>query len=338
VSEKSSSLAWFNITEQEAQNLENECNCLKHNHTLETMRLVPNADFLVSMELDDLPYKFPRNCSLQGLTSEIVIGENYVYATFLELLGQTTGNQTREAVSEQLVDAVNLSIQAQKSTTTHEGSGLNSHTPPDVACLAHVNIDHKKPGLLRVLGEKLHGKEKTTFPPFEDRISLIKKAIRNLVGHKSTSSFFQNCKEIEFAYPESGEFFIASKVNEPESSKQNPHVDTLAPNVRIGETHHCPLFTAVVNITEATGTSVSTIPNENSVSPISILRDFGEAAFKGVFADAQAEIIHGRLPPMTITIFRSNTVHAEVQEKENFLCPYTQSSNYLEFPLLPKGF
>ena len=158
------------------------------------------------------------------------------------------------------------------------------------------------------------------------------------MGHQSTSSFFQNCKEIEFAHPESGEFVIASKANESESNKQNFHVDTLAPNIRIGEAHHCPLFTAVVNITEATGTSVSTIPNGNSVSPTSILRDFGEAAFEGVFADAQAEIIHGRLPPMTITIFRSNTVHAEMQEKENFLCPYTQSSNYLEFPLLPKGF
>jgi len=304
------------------------------------MRLVPNADFLVSMELDDLPSKFPRNCSLQGLKSEIMIGENYVCATFLELLGQTTGNQSREAVSGHLVKTVNLSIQAQKSITTHENSGSNSSTPSDVACLAHVNRNHKKSGWMSVLGEKLHGKEKTTFPSFEDRLSLIKKAIRNLVGHQSTSSFFQNCKETEFAHPESGEFVIASKANESESNKQNFHVDTLAPNIRIGEAHHCPLFTAVVNITEATGTSVSTIPNGNSASPASILRDFGEAAFKEAFADAQAEIIHGRLPPMTITIFRSNTVHAEMQEKEDFFCPYTQSGNRITWNFLfyPKIF
>jgi len=206
VGEKSSNLIWFSVTEQEAKSLEDTCACLKHSHTLETMCIVPDANFLVSMELDGLPGKFPRNCSMQGLESEIMVSKNYVCATFLELLGQTTGDQSREAVSDHLVEVVNLAFQAQKSLATHEDMGFVSSTSLDVVRLAHVNKDHKKSGWMGVMGGKLHDEVKTTSPSFEDRLNLIKGAIRNLVEHSDTSSFFQNCGEIEFAYPESGEF------------------------------------------------------------------------------------------------------------------------------------
>ena len=122
---------------------------------------------------------------------------------------------------------------------------------------------------------------------------------------------------------------IAPNQGEVGSSDQNPHIDTLGSSFEV-ENEICePMYTAVVGVTCGPGTKISNHSFKKGISATTILQEEGPGDFVKLFEGL--ECVDKYLPPMTITIFPSNVIHAGAQGPEDFLCPYTQSKNRITY-------
>jgi len=294
--------------------------------------MIAEPNFLTDLKVDQMPENFPERCGLAKESNEITLGKNFVRANYQFLMEQSKDANSQDSIARMLVKVVEKQLKLHKHETIQLERSEAVDTELAVVALGHTNSIGHASGRMGVMAGDIKDTQDNT-EILESITKDLQNAIRALVSFSTTSHFFKGCHKndggIVFGRPKGGEFVVAPNEGESGSDDRSPHADTLGTSFEIDREFCEPMYTAVIGVTSGPSTKISNHILNEGTSPITILQEDGHVAFGKLFEGL--ECVDKFLPPLTITIFPSNVIHAGAQGSKDFLCPYTQSTNRITY-------